>query len=126
MLRGKGNQDEISGAGAERAGRRGGDPPVRPEDLGFGRLFASVRDAVIVAEANSGRIVLWNPAAEKIFGYPLSEAPGLDTDALDPERLKARHRAGMARYRDTGHGPYVASHELLDLPALRKDGEEIR
>jgi PAS domain S-box-containing protein len=99
---------------------------VRPEDLGFGRLFASVRDAVIVAEANSGRIVLWNPAAEKIFGYPLSEALGLDTDALVPERLKARHRAVMARYRDTGHGPYVDSHELLDLPALRKDGEEIR
>jgi PAS domain S-box-containing protein len=32
----------------------------------------------------------------------------------------------MARYRDTGHGPYVDSHELLDLPALRKGGEEIR
>ncbi len=99
---------------------------MRLEDLGFGRLFASIRDAVIVAEANSGRIVLWNPAAEKIFGYPLSEALGLDIDALVPGRLKARHRAGMARYRDTGHGPYVDSNELLDLPALRKGGEEIR
>jgi len=99
---------------------------VRPEDLGIGRLFASIRDAVIVAEASSGRIVLWNPAAEEIFGYPLSEALGLDIDALVPERLKERHRAGMARYRDTGHGPYVDSNELLDLPALRKGGEEIR
>jgi PAS domain S-box-containing protein len=99
---------------------------VRPEDLGIGRLFASIRDAVIVAEASSGRIVLWNPAAEEIFGYPLSEALGLNIDALVPERLKARHRAGMARYRDTGHGPYVDSNELLDLPALRKGGEEIR
>ena len=99
---------------------------MRLEDLGFGRLFASIRDAVIVAEANSGRIVLWNPAAEEIFGYPLSEALGLDIDALLPGRLKARHRAGMARYRGTGHGPYVDSNELLDLPALRKGGEEIR
>jgi PAS domain S-box-containing protein len=89
-------------------------------------LFGGVRDAVIVAEANSGRVVLWNPAAEEIFGYPLSEALGLEIDALVPERLKARQRAGMARYRDTGHGPYVDSHELLDLPALRKGGEEIR
>ena len=70
---------------------------MRLEDLGFGRLFSSIRDAVIVAEANSGRIVLWNPAAEEIFGYPLSEALGLDIDALDPGRLKARYRAGMAR-----------------------------
>jgi len=99
---------------------------VRPEDLGFGALFGGIRDAVIVAEANSGRIVLWNPAAEEIFGYPLSEALGLDIDALVPERLKARHRAGMAGYRDTGHGPYIDSRELLDLPALRKGGEEIR
>src|SRR5215210_1738755 len=126
MPRAKGSQDESSGAGAERVGRRGGDPPVRLEDLGFGRLFANVRDAVIVAEANSGRIVLWNPAAEEIFGYPLSEALGVDIDALVPGRLKERHRAGLARYRDTGHGPHVDSHELLDLPALRKGGEEIR
>ena len=62
---------------------------MRPEDLGFGRLFASIRDAVIVAEANSGRVILWNPAAEEIFGCPLSEALGLDVDALVPERLKA-------------------------------------
>ena len=31
----------------------------------------------------------------------------------------------MARYRDTGHGPYIDSHVVLDLPAVRKDGEEI-
>lgn len=32
----------------------------------------------------------------------------------------------MARYAKTGHGAYIDSYELLDLPALRKDGEEIR
>jgi diguanylate cyclase (GGDEF)-like protein/PAS domain S-box-containing protein len=31
----------------------------------------------------------------------------------------------MARYRDTGHGPYIDSHVVLELPAARKDGEEI-
>ncbi len=30
----------------------------------------------------------------------------------------------MACYAQTGHGPYIDLHSLLDLPALRKDGEE--
>ncbi len=99
---------------------------IRPQDLGIGHLFESVRDAVIVADAHTGRIVLWNQAATEIFGYPASEALGLSVEALVPEYLKARHRAGLARYRDTGHGRYVDSNTLLDLPALRKSGEEIR
>jgi hypothetical protein len=31
----------------------------------------------------------------------------------------------MARYRDTGHGPYIDSNVVLELPAVRKDSEEI-
>ncbi len=99
---------------------------MRPEDLGFGRLFERVRDAVIVADAESQRIVLWNQAATKMFGYSLSEALELRVEALVPDPLKAQHRTGMACYAETGHGAYIDSHELLDLPALRKDGEEIR
>ncbi len=100
---------------------------VLPQDLGFGRLFESVRDAVIVAEAGTGRIVLWNPAATEIFGYSQSEAlDELRVEALVPERLKAQHLAGISRYRETGHGPYIDSRTVLDLPAVRKTGEEIR
>ncbi len=99
---------------------------MRPQDLGIGRLFESVRDAVVVAVANTGRIVLWNPAATEIFGYSASEALELRIEALVPERLKVQHQAGLARYRDTGHGLYIDSHALLDVPALRKTGEEIR
>jgi hypothetical protein len=32
----------------------------------------------------------------------------------------------MIRYEETGHGDYIDSHRLLDLPALKKGGEEIR
>jgi len=99
---------------------------LAPRDLGIGRLFESIRDAVIVADANTGRIVLWNPAAENIFGYSSAEALGMSVEALVPDYLRARHRAGMAGYRDTGHGRYIDSNTVLDLPALRKTGEEIR
>src|ERR687892_1212381 len=98
---------------------------LRPEDLGFGRLFERVRDAVIVADAMTQRIVLWNAAAAKMFGYSASEALKLRVEALVPESLKAAHRAGIARYAETGHGPYIDSDAPLDLPAVKKNGEEI-
>jgi PAS domain S-box-containing protein len=99
---------------------------MRLEDLGIGKLFESVRDAVIVAEAKTERIVLWNPAAEKVFGYSIPEALEMRVEALVPGDLKARHRKGIARYGETGHGRYIDAHTLLDLPAVKKDGEEIR
>ena len=89
-------------------------------------MFESIRDAVVVAEADTGQIVLWNPAATEIFGYSPTEALELRVDDLVPDRLKAQHRAGLDRYRETGHGPYVDSRVLLDLPAVHKTGEEIR
>src|SRR5215208_6444601 len=98
---------------------------LRPEDLGFGRLFERVRDAVIVADAITQRIILWNATAAKMFGYSPSEALKLRVEELVPEPLKAAHRAGIARYAETGHGPHIDSDALLDLPAVRKNGQEI-
>ena len=94
-------------------------------DLEIGHLFEAIRDAVIVAEASTGRIVVWNAAATKLFGYSSSEARHHSWTVIVPERLKAQCEAGMARYRDTGHGPYIDSHAVLELPAVRKNGEEI-
>jgi diguanylate cyclase (GGDEF)-like protein/PAS domain S-box-containing protein len=99
--------------------------PMKPRDLGIGRLFESIRDAVIVAEATTGRIVLWNPAATEIFGYSSSEALEMNVEALVPGRLKAQHREGIARYQETGHGRYVDSRKLLESPAVKQDGAEI-
>src|SRR3712207_1550127 len=99
---------------------------MHPEDLGFGNLFERIRDAVIVADANTQRIVLWNPAAEKMFGYSTSEALKLRVEALVPEHLKDDHRAGITRYGETGHGRYIDSDKPLELPALKQDDEEIR
>ena len=99
---------------------------MRPEDLGFGRLFEMIRDAVIVADAKTQRIVLWNAAAAKMFGYSASEAPKMRVEELVPEPLKDAHRAGITRYAKTGRGRYIDSDAPLDLPAVRKNGQEIR
>ena len=61
---------------------------LRPEDLGFGRLFERIRDAVIVADAETQRIALWNQAAARMFGHSASEAMKLRVEELIPEPLK--------------------------------------
>jgi PAS domain S-box-containing protein len=99
---------------------------VHPEDVGFGKLFEMIRDGIIVADAKTQRIVLWNSAATAIFGYSPEEALRLRVEDLVPERFKAQHRAGIARYHRTGRGRYTESNKLLDLPAVAKGGKEIR
>jgi len=78
---------------------------LSPHDVGIGRLFDRIRDAVVVADAASGRIRLWNPAAEALFGYTVVEALSLNVDVLVPERLRALHHAGIVHFAATGHGP---------------------
>ena len=96
-----------------------------PEHLGIGELFERIRDAIIVADAKTQRIVLWNQAATNIFGYSTSEALGLSLEALVPDDLKDQFRSSMARYNRTGGGPYIDSPGPLELPALKKGGEKI-
>src|SRR5215204_5127025 len=96
-----------------------------PQALGIGRLFERIRDAAILADAKSQRIVFWNQAARNIFGYSVSEVLGLHIEALVPEYLKGQHQAGIARYAETGHWPYIDPPSHLELPALRKGGKEI-
>ena len=88
-------------------------------------LLEMLRDGVIIVDASENRVVAWNAAAEAIFGYTSAEAIGMSVSDLAPERLVARHEAGIARYAATGAGHFVENHDPLELPALTKSGEEI-
>lgn len=97
----------------------------KPADFGIGRLFSEMSDGVVVADAASELIVLWNGASAAIFGYPESEAIGLELHSLVPERFRDAHRAGLARYQGTGSGPLVDGRRPVELVGLRKDGSEV-
>lgn len=99
---------------------------IEPARLGLGRVFQAARDAVIVGEASTGQIILWNDASTQLFGYSRDEACALRIEALVPAPLKKQHRAGLARYSRTGRGLLIDSGKVVELPALRKDGTEIR
>ena len=98
---------------------------LEPRQLGLGEIFFRTRDAVVVGEADSGRIVLWNPAAAAMFGYDESEALGMQVEQLVPAALKDRHRAGLARYARQGSGDLIDSGAPVELPAVDREGREI-
>jgi len=85
-------------------------------------LVAAIGDAVVAADA-SGRITLWNPAAERVFGHTEAEALGQSLDMIIPERLRRRHNEGYDHTMSTGITKYGTS--LLRVPALHKDGRQI-
>ncbi|HLW16148.1 MAG TPA: PAS domain S-box protein [Actinomycetota bacterium] len=99
--------------------------PLLPHQLGLGALFDTMTDGIVVAEASNGLVLLWNPAAALIFGYSKEEILGKPIEMLMPERMREMHRAGLARFARTDHGPYVDSQKPVELPAMHKDGSEI-
>jgi len=95
-------------------------------DLDVGVLFDRLLDAVIVARLSSGRIELWNPAAEKLFGFSAEEAKGQSIEIIMPAAIAGVHRMGYERYLRTGHGLIIDAGAPVEMPARTKSGEDIR
>ncbi len=86
------------------------------------QLLDCVGDAVIVADAQE-KIILWNTAATRIFGYTEEEALGKTLDLIVPERQRQRHNEGYSQSMKTGTTHYGTS--LLKVPAKHKDGRTL-
>src|SRR5438034_1710773 len=70
--------------GEPGAQQRGEIVPLEPRRLGLGEVFYLTREAVVVADASSGRIVLWNDGAAQLFGHEQDQAIGLLVEDLVP------------------------------------------
>ncbi|HQS50027.1 MAG TPA: PAS domain S-box protein [Xanthobacteraceae bacterium] len=86
-------------------------------------LLDSASDAVVASDRN-GRIVFWNPGAERIFGFSTEEAVGQSLDIIIPEPFRARHWDGYHQTVASGESRYGAG-DLLAVPGLCKDGRKI-
>jgi PAS domain S-box-containing protein len=90
--------------------------------IDFEQLVAVIGDAVVISDA-SGAITLWNPAAERMFGFTQEEALGNSLDLIIPERLRGRHWSGYEKTMATGETRY--GHDVLRVPAVHKDGRSL-
>lgn len=85
-------------------------------------ILDTALDCIITIDHLS-RVIEFNPAAERTFGFARADVLGRElTDLIIPPHLRERHRQGMARYLATGEGPAIGKR--LELPAIRADGSE--
>src|SRR5690242_4047864 len=80
---------------AEQAGTTG-----RRTDATARAVIECAADA-IVAFSTDRTVMLWNPAAERMFGWAAAEVVGLEPQII-PEELKAEHNAVLERVRGGG------------------------
>jgi PAS domain S-box-containing protein len=87
----------------------------------LGAIVDSAMDAVITVDA-SQRILLFNRAAEQVFGVPREEALGSPLERFIPPRFRAAHSGHIDTFGATG----VTSRRMGDVTtlwALRGGGE---
>jgi PAS domain S-box-containing protein len=85
-------------------------------------ILETALDAVISMDHN-GRIVEFNPAAERMFGHRRSDAIGQELGALIvPSALRNQHRTGLKHYLGTGQGPFI--DRRIETYAVRANGQE--
>jgi PAS domain S-box-containing protein len=95
---------------------------LRETEKRFRTLAETASDAIVTID-ESGRIAFVNQAVERVFGYSQREMLGAELTMLMPEYLRHLHRAGFARYKETGKRHI--SWEAIELPGLHKNGNEI-
>jgi two-component system sensor histidine kinase/response regulator len=85
-------------------------------------IFEAALDCMIMID-HDGKVVEFNPAAEKTFGYTRKEVLGMEMSALlaQPD-ARARHRANLSRYDVTQEQGSMMGRRL-ESPLLRKNGE---
>ncbi|MBV9040435.1 MAG: EAL domain-containing protein [Acidimicrobiia bacterium] len=98
---------------------RGEDAVLRRSDDGYRALVESAADAIVSADAQ-GRIVSWNAAAERLFGYPAGNVIGRPLTILIPEGQREAHERGLDRFLASGAARLMGRH--VDLEAVRADG----
>jgi PAS domain S-box-containing protein len=86
------------------------------------QTFANALDGIITIDGD-GRVLEFNPAAERIFGYNSEEIEGQEMARLIvPESFQESHRAGLLRQQQGG--PSKILGRRLELTAKRSSGEE--
>lgn len=95
---------------------------LQASETKFRAINESVIDAIFMFDEEE-RIVYWNPAAEKIFGYKEKEIIGAKvSETIVPTHVISKDLKFISKL---GQGENKKkTGEILEFPALRKDGTE--
>ena len=95
---------------------------LRESEARLAGIVGSAMDAIIATDSEQN-IVLFNTAAEKMFGCATGEAIGTPVGRFIPERFRSEHNAHIRRFGESeGASLSLASRRILW--GLRASGEE--
>jgi PAS domain S-box-containing protein len=118
------SQDEIIGTQVifwDVTERKRWEEALSDSERRYRQLTQASHDAIVVAD-ETGTITLFNPAAERIFGYSSAEVLGRPLDLLVPADYLQAHRRGLERYVETRQPQLIG--RPTEMTARRKDGAE--
>lgn len=104
------------------ASRREAEARFLSSQLRLEGVISSAMDAIITVD-DQQRVILFNQAAERMFGYPAHEAVGQLLDRFLPARFREAHHHHMQAFGQSG----VTSRKMGKLgtvAGLRSSGEE--
>lgn len=101
------------------AGRNNAQPfaPTGPE------LLELIADCIVSTD-ESGRIILFNKAAETLFGYSRAEVLGRAVEILLPERTATAHRQAVSDFAASSAGANRMMGHRREVIGRHKDGGE--
>ena len=95
-------------------------PVTTLEEARWHAVLDTAPDAIISIDVD-GLIRLFNPAAERIFGYGASEVMGRNVAVLMPPQYAGEHTSHLRAYERTGLAGAIG--QIRDVQARRKNGE---
>jgi len=85
-------------------------------------VIDAAMDAIICMDT-SGIITVWNPQAEKVFGWKENEMIGRElADTIIPPQHRDSHLIGVKKYHETGQGPIFRNP--FEITGIHKRGHE--
>jgi PAS domain S-box-containing protein len=103
--------------------RRRAENAMRETEALKSAMLQSAYDCV-VGMNHLGRVIEFNVAAERTFGYARDEVLGQELAGLIiPPELRERHRHGLKKYLETGRSRIL--NQRIELIAMRRDGSTL-
>jgi two-component system CheB/CheR fusion protein len=113
--------ENVIGTGIDVTEREAARQQAQESEATVRAMMESAAQAILAVN-QGGRIVMANPAAERMYGYGAQELMGLALENLMPERYRERHAAHLKEWFAQPRGRPMSTG--VELSCLRNDGTE--